>query len=179
MRISPKPLLLALLVTLVALAVPGTAQAQRPCWKDLVDDYWADFRVDKVYAVSCYREAMESLPRDVGEYSDAQDDLRRALLAAIRDQRGSGGFRNGSEEEGEGGEVLAPTGDDDEPKGFFAEVLDKIGPKNADSVPVPLLVLGGIAILLLGAAGASSGARWLQERRMQIATHPAPPEEPR
>ena len=187
MRISPKPLLLALLVTLVALAVPGKAEAQRPCWKDLVDDYWADFRVDKVYPVSCYREAMESLPRDVGEYSDAQDDLRRALLAAIQDQRASGGFRNGGSkgeegeegEEGEGqGEVLAPPGgDDDEPKGFFAEVLDKIGPKNADSVPVPLLVLGGIAILLLGAAGASSGARWLQERRMQVAPHPAPPDE--
>lgn len=179
MRTSPKPLFLALLLTLVALAVPGTAASARPCWKDLVDDYWADFRVDKVYPVSCYRDAMESLPRDVDEYSDAQDDLRRALLDAIRDQRGEGGFFNGgSEEEGEG-EALPPAGDDDEPKGFFAEVLDKIGPKNADSVPVPLLVLGGIAILLLGAAGASSGARWLQARRMQIATHPAPPDKPR
>ena len=179
MRISPKPLLAALLLTVVALAVPGTAESARPCWKDLVDDYWADFRVDKVYPVSCYRDAMESLPRDVDEYSDAQDDLRRALLDAIRDQRQLGSFKPAPEEQGEDEPPPPATGDDDEPKGFFAEVLDKIGPKNADSVPVPLLVLGGIAILLLGAAGASSGARWLQARRMHIATHPAPPDDPR
>lgn len=174
---SPKPLLLALIAVVAALAIPGAAEAARPCWKDLVDDYWADFRVDKVYAVSCYRDAMEALPRDVEEYSDAQDDLRSALLAAIRDQRGDGGFNT---DEGEGeeseGEVLPPV-DDEGGGGFFQEVIDKLGPKNAGSVPVPILVLGGIALLLFGAAGVSYGARWLQERQAQIATSPAPPDD--
>jgi hypothetical protein len=170
---SPKPLVLALIAVVAALAIPGTAQAARPCWKDLVDDYWADFRVDKVYPVSCYRDAMESLPRDVDEYSDAQDDLRRALLDAIRDQRNNSGFRE--EEESEEGEALPPV-DDEGGGGFFQQVIDKLGPKNADAVPVPILVLGGIALLLFGAAGVSYGARWLQERQAQIATSPAPPD---
>jgi hypothetical protein len=155
----------------LGIAAPA-ASAARPCWKDLVDDYWADNRVDKVYPVSCYRDAMDSFPPDVKNYSDAEDDLRRALLIAIRDQRSNGGFRDlaakGSQE------TTPPVSDDQASPGFFREVLDKLGPKNADSVPVPLLVLATIALLLLGAAGASYVTRWYQARRV-----PMPPPEPR
>jgi hypothetical protein len=169
--------LLIFVLALLALAGPGSASAANPCWKELVNDYWADNRVDKIYDISCYREAMAKLPRDVQEYSDAQDDLRRALLEAIRDDRSNGGFGDTSEENDRS--AAAPVGDDDGGGGFFREVLDKLGPKNADSVPVPLLVLASIAILLLGAAGASYGARWFQARRGMLATSPTPPREPR
>ena len=47
-------------------------------------------------------------------------------------------------------------------------MLDKLGPKNADSIPVPLLVLGSIALLLMGAAGVSYLARYLQARRLNV-----------
>ena len=164
------------LVTVTVSAVMGiaapAASAARPCWKDLVDDYWADNRVDKVYPVSCYRDAMDSFPPDVKNYSDAEDDLRRALLIAIRDQRSNGGFRDLAQQEKK--EAVPPVADDQAPPGFFREVLDKLGPKNADSVPVPLLVLAMIALLLLGAAGASYATRWYQARRLQM-----PPPEPR
>ena len=158
-------LLTILLAGLVAL-VPGTASAAT-CWKELVNDYWADNRVDQSYPISCYREAMEKLPRDVQEYSDAQDELRRALLLAIRDERDSGGssFDEGDQT------AVPPSGTDEDggsPKGFFSEVLDKLGPKNADSIPVPLLVLGSIALLLMGAAGVSYLARYLQARRLDV-----------
>jgi hypothetical protein len=183
-KIAPT-LLLTLVLALAALGAAGPAGAARPCWKDLVDDYWADNRVDKIYEISCYRDAMNKLPRDVEEYSDAHDDLRRALLAAIRDNRSSGGFGDGGRSTsgrkgGKGGPdtSVAPVGDDAGGGGFFREVLNKLGPKNADSVPVPLLVLASIAILLLGAAGVSYGARWLQARRMEMATSPSPKTEP-
>ena len=155
-------LLTVLLASLVAL-VPATASAAT-CWKELVNDYWADNRVDRSYPISCYREAMQKLPSDVQAYSDAQDDLRRALLLAIRDERDSGGS---DFDEGDQNDVTATAADDDEnrPKGFFSEVLDKLGPKNADSIPVPLLVLGSIALLLMGAAGVSYLTRYLQARR--------------
>ncbi len=162
----PKRLLLltALLAGVVAL-IPATASAAT-CWKELVNDYWADNRVDRTYPISCYREAMEALPRDVVEYSDAQDDLRRALLAAIREGRDSGGGFSG-EGTAAGPQALPPGPDDDDgaSKGFFREVISTIGPKNADSIPVPLLVLGSIALLLIGAAGVSYLTRFLQARR--------------
>ncbi len=164
-------LLTVLLAALVAL-VPATASAAT-CWKELVNDYWADNRVDRTYPISCYREAMEKLPNDVQEYSDAQDDLRRALLAAIRDDRDSGGYSDPNQDE-----VAVGSSDDGGGKGFFAQVIEKLGPKNADSIPVPLLVLGSLALLLIGAAGVSYLARYLQARRMHVATSPAPPRPP-
>lgn len=178
-RITPlRPLVLITAVVWALLAAPAPALAAEPCWKQLVSDYWADNRVDRVYPVSCYREAMEKLPSDVQQYSDAQDDLRRALLAAIREARGEGRYTP----PGGGGDeppAAAPTGDDEAGQGFFERVLHILGPKNADSVPVPLLVLAGIAVLLAGAAGVSYGARWLQARRIGPVAAPTPPAEHR
>ena len=155
------PLLTVLLAILVASCQPASAAT---CWKELVNDYWADNRVDRTYPITCYREAMEKLPRDVQEYSDAQDDLRRALLLAIRDERDSGGGYQRRDRQTE----PTPQVDDNASQGFFPQVIDKIGPKNADSIPVPLLVLGSIALLLLGAAAVSYITRYIQARRMDV-----------
>ena len=180
--------LLGLLASLVG---AGSATAAAPCWKQLVNDYWTDERVDRLYPISCYREAMEHLPPDVVNYSDARDEIRRALLSAIREQRDRGGFTSEEPEpddEGSGGgpggggggtTPRGPIDEDEGSRGAFGELLNKLGPKNADSVPLPLLVLGSIALLLFGAAGASYLARWLQARRMQPATASAQPREPR
>ena len=160
--------LLTILFTGLVALVPATASAAS-CWQELVNDYWADNRVDRTYPISCYREAMQKLPDDVQAYSDAQDDLRRALLAAIRDERDSGTNTWDPDQSGSG--AVPPTGPSDDgggSKGFFSEVLDKLGPKNADSIPVPLLVLGSIALLLMGAAGVSYLARYLQARRLDV-----------
>ena len=176
---SPLRRLVVLVAVLGSLAavLPGTASAAS-CWRELVNDYWADNRVDRTYPVSCYREAMEKLPRDVQEYSDAQDDLRRALLLAIRDQRDSGvtDFQEDSDGDGQDDSAAAAGSNDDDgaSKGFLNEVISKLGPKNADSVPVPLLVLGAIALLLIGAAGVSYLTRYYQARRVVV-----PPPDPR
>ena len=159
-------LLLTALVACVAALVPAQASAAT-CWKELVNDYWADNRVDHTYPIACYREAMESLPADVQQYSDAQDDLRRALLAAIREGRDSGGGFSEGTAEGEQALPPGPDDDDEASKGFFREVISSVGPDNADSIPVPLLVLGSIALLLIGAAGVSYLTRYLQARRTQ------------
>ncbi len=55
---------------------------RRPtCWQELVNDYWADNRVDRPYPISCYREAMsEAAERRAGV-------LRRAGRPAPRPAR--------------------------------------------------------------------------------------------
>ena len=145
-RLVPITLLLA---TLCAIA-PSPASAAE-CWKDLVDDYWADGRVDGTYPISCYREAITSLPQDVQEYSDAPDDLRRALLAAIQDdaKTDEGSAEPATEP------APPPVEDGAAPRGAAGQALEKLGPKNADSIPVQLLVLGALALMLVGAAGVS------------------------
>jgi hypothetical protein len=52
--------------------------------------------------------------------------------------------------------------------GFLNEATDSLGSDSADSVPVPLLVLAGLALLLVAAGAAGLIARRVQSRR----THP-------
>ena len=52
---------------------------------------------------------------------------------------------------------------------LFKEAFNKIGPRNADSVPLPLLILGGLSVLLIAA-----GAGGLVSRRLRTRRVPAP-----
>ena len=70
-----------LLLPLAAQAAPSSSAAT-PCWKKLVND-WYDGRIDNVYPVPCYRDAINHLPNDIKEYSSAADDIQRALQLAI------------------------------------------------------------------------------------------------
>jgi hypothetical protein len=72
-------------------AVPATAAPQQPCWRSVIED-WTNGGIQHRYAVHCYSAALNHLPTDVRLYSDAADDIHRALLAALRrDSHGGGG----------------------------------------------------------------------------------------
>jgi hypothetical protein len=178
--VTPRRLLTLLLVLVAAsLGVGATAtqaDAATPCWKRLIND-WYDGRIDRTYPASCYRAAIRNLPEDVDAYSTAREDLERALLSAAR-RKGSAldaddpippgpGNEAGPKAENpatsENGEEAAPPlpGSDDGDGGL----LETFRPSSADEIPVPLLVLGGLAVLLLGAAAASFVARKIQARR--------------
>jgi hypothetical protein len=179
------------------LAAPSTADAAKPCWVRLVND-WYDGRIDKTYPVSCYRAAMKNLPEDVAAYSNAREEIQRALLAAIRKSAAAGETLTGSDpvppqvgpigttstvgtgttgttpgEEGDGEATPGPPGGDDE--GPLGDILT---PANADSIPIPLLVLAGLALVLLAAASAGFVARRLQARRAGASRLPRRPEAP-
>lgn len=183
-------LILFALAAAALVAAPGTALAAKPCWKVLLND-WYDGRIDKAYPVSCYRAAIRNLPEDVASYSNAREEINRALLAAINKSKAEGdplgpsdpvpaqtGATTGSQTStlpgdttGEGEAVGGPDeGDDD---GGVAGVLK---PANAESVPIPLLVLAGLALVLLAAASAGFVARRLQARRAGGSGLPRDPE---
>ena len=50
----------------------------------MIDDWYDDGRVDGTYALHCYDDAIEILPRDVRDYSSAKDDIQRALQNRMR-----------------------------------------------------------------------------------------------
>lgn len=154
-------LLIALAGLALALGAASPAAASgTPCWKALIQD-WYDGQIDHTYPPSCYTEAIHHLPQDVTTYSSARDDIERALLASIRQDRGGGTYDPNNPPTGGAGSI--PEGNS---KGIILRAVEWLGPSNAASVPLPLLILAGVAFLLLAAAGGSFVNRRLQERRL-------------
>ena len=174
-----KPLILLLAALAVGAALgtaqPAQARSMSNCSAALIHDWYVDGRVDNTYPVHCYREALKNIPEDQIVYGSLRQDLTRALQATIRQHGGhvtsdtlvvpiggSGGDGpNGSGSTGSGG--------------VFHWLAQKLGPSTADSIPIPLLVLGGLAFALMAAAGVSLIARRMQARRAAADPPPAGP----
>lgn len=188
-HIRPGSALVALAATVVVLAVgaPGAAAAPAAsaaptngCWLQVVND-WLNHNgnIQGTYAIPCYTQAIQhlNLYPDVRQYSNAADDIQRALLAAIRQDHGNGPGTGGG---GAGPKGSGPGGSGpNEPTSTHKHTgfLGNFEPSSAQSVPLPLLVLGILALLLLVAGAATWLIRRVQMRRMtpQPAHAPALP----
>jgi hypothetical protein len=151
--------LVALCAALAVSAAPAPAAA--PCWKLLLND-WYDGTINNLYPIPCYHEAIKHLPTDVQVYSSARDDILRALQQAVRRQKATGKKQKtitpGPAEPGRttstrSGTTGGTTGGTKQPKkkhkGPIGTALRDITPGGADSFPLPLLILGFLAILLV------------------------------
>jgi hypothetical protein len=161
-----------------AAAPAATAKATGGCWLAVVNDWLDNNRVDRVYAIPCYTQAIQKLSAypDVQNYSSATDDIQRALLAAIRQDRGNGpgaGPGPGGNNSPSGNPNTGPSST--QTSGKPGGIINSWSPSSAQSIPLPLLVLGGLALLLLAAAGATLIARRVQSKR---GGRPIPPRTP-
>lgn len=148
-------LLAALTVLVVALAMGGPAAAAKPCWRLVLDDWTDNTRIDKAYSIACYDQALANIPGDLKDYTDAYDQIANARQDALRE-----------------GDLRVPSGvgpGDDDPGGSDGGVL---GSGDSSSVPLPLIILGALAGLLMAAGGAGLLARKLQARRAGPPTAP-------
>ena len=162
----------------------ATEQATNRCWLQVVNDWLDNNRVDGTYATACYTQAIQHLNAypDIQQYSSAMDDIHRALLASIHNDRGNGPGSGGSSSSSGGGSGPTGGGGGDSSGGasapagqsFITRLFHAVGPGDAQAVPLPLLVLAGLAVLLLLAAGGTWLAKRLQSKRMTPATAPAP-----
>jgi hypothetical protein len=158
---------LASLALLCAVAQPArAASAGTPCWKVLLND-WYDGRIDGTYPRHCYSDALKHLPADVSTYSSAHDDILRALQSAIAKQKKAGHSVGANTPivppaapKGHGSSTTATTADQG-----GGGLADKLDPGSPSSLPVPLLVLGALALLLVAAGGAGLIAKRVQARR--------------
>jgi hypothetical protein len=159
-----------------AAAPAATSKATSKCWLQVVNDWLAHGSVTNYYAIPCYTQAIQHLSAypDIKQYSSAIDDIHRALLAAIHQERGGGGPNSsggGPTDLGGGGSTgggggSSTGGGSGAHNGVLGKLAADIGPGNAQSIPLPLLVLGGLALLLLLTAAATWLARRLQSRRV-------------
>ena len=165
------------LLTFAALAISGPAAAAKSCGKKVVDDWYADGRVDGTYPFHCYDDAIEILPRDVRDYSSAKEDIERALQARMRGEEPPPATSDptpGDESPEDPGLPADTTPDDpagtptDKPgdPGGGTEAGGEVDTASADSVPIPLLVLAGLALLLVAAGSAGYALRRFQARRI-------------
>lgn len=169
-RLTPLRLLaLALTLTgVIALTTPAAATAAKPCWKQIVDDWYDNERIDGSYTQACYREADKNIPQDLRDYSDLPGEIARARLRDLRDERTDTG--GNPRTLASSGPVDARNDNDDGPgsnsgDGAIGSALDALGPDSADSAPIPLLILAGLALLLVAAGAAGLLSRRLQARR--------------
>jgi hypothetical protein len=136
-----------------ALATAEPAGAATACGKKVLADWFDNGRIDRLYPLNCYEEAIDAIPDDLRDYADAEDVITRALQAALRGDLAPGGrdptpgdddpTGGGGSDDGSGG-----TGNSDNPQA--APDVDTSGPS---SIPIPLLVLGGMSLALLAAGG--------------------------
>jgi hypothetical protein len=158
-------LLMALVV--VSGASSHRALAKTPsCADQVIADWYDDGRVGKIYPLHCYREAIAKLPPDVLDYSNAKEEIGRALAFAKQGKPDPGGTDpTPPTSTGTTGTKTTKTSTTKTTKTSTTKTTstgtnttstttgttDTSGPS---SVPVPLLVLGGLAVLLLAAGSA-------------------------
>jgi cobalamin biosynthesis Mg chelatase CobN len=156
---------------------PATSTTTAPkastkqCAKEVVADWYDDGRVGKIYPLHCYRDAIASLQPDVIDYSNAGEEIGRALAFAKQGKPDPGGHdptpattstgktgtgktgtgKTGTGKTGTGKTGTGKTGTGNTGTQSTNETVDTSAPS---SVPTPLLVLGGLAVVLLGAGGA-------------------------
>ena len=77
---------------LVALSLTGTAAAATPCGKKVLADWFDNGRIDRLYKVNCYEEAIDAIPADLRDYADAEEVITRALQGALNGELVPGGL---------------------------------------------------------------------------------------
>ena len=158
---------LALLLALALLVGAKPAAAKTPCWKQVVQDWFEDSTIDRTYPRSCYSDALRNVPNDVKDYSSFEEDIQSALqrVSRARTLANSGGGSTQPERPtrrpGSANEVVQA---EPEPE-YFKQAFDKLGPREADSVPVPLMIMAGLALLLVAAGAGGLITRHFRARR--------------
>jgi hypothetical protein len=121
-------------LSLALLADPASGAA--PCAQRVLDDWSDNGRVDRLYQLHCYQEAMDALPADIRDYTNATDVIGRAMTEALRARRVSGGFTDPD---------LPPA--------------KNVAASGASSLPIVPVVGGALALALVLAGGVAYLAR--------------------
>jgi len=159
---------LLLLSLLVVFAVPATAQAAIPCRNKIFNDWYADGKIASTYSHACYVDALHHIPADAREYSNLGDDITAAMRASVRRAEGKAvpkqighGFKTNN--------VLAVATTKSHDPALGEKTASGKGSSgvvsSASSAPVPLLVLGGLALVLVAAGAVGGGVKFARSRR--------------
>jgi hypothetical protein len=179
-----KRLLIPVAVLAVALfaglLVPATSGAAVPCRDRIFNDWYHDGRVASSYPTSCYRDALKHIPTDAKIYSSLSTDIKSAMLASLRRQHG----KPAPKQVGHGLRIVGHSGVDgqlvsigDPKTGSASEQASgspgapgatssgELADTASSGTPLPILLLGGLALALAGAGAIGGGVRYARRRR--------------
>jgi hypothetical protein len=151
--------LVAAVLGIAALSVGAPAAAAKSaCWRQILNE-WSDNRqISTTYPIHCYREAISHVPEDLLVYTDIEQDILAARQLAVRSQN--------LREPAVRTQPNQAERRSDPDAGLFTKGFDKLGPNNADSMPLPLIILGGLALLMVAAGAAGLVSRRIRSRRV-------------
>jgi hypothetical protein len=156
-RLTAVSVLVAAVLGAAALAFAAPASAAAPCWKQILNE-WTDSQQGSVssdYPLHCYGEAIRHVPEDLAQYTGIIDDITAARQQAARGTRSLQIHQRSSDR----------TSNDPE-SGLYNQAMGSISPTNADSVPLPLLILAGLSLILVAAGGAGLVSRRVRARKV-------------
>ncbi len=170
---------LLLVVAAAFAALSGTAAA-KSCGEQVINDWYGSKsgQLSKIYPLHCYREALKIVAGrpDIDIYSNAKQDIEQAMaLAAAFGKGGPKGPTDspdnlpsflGGPDAKYGGHP--PDNSLPIPKPKQNPVQSVLHSSSASSVPLPAIVLGAIAALLLALGSAAYLARRRQLRRQAL-----------
>lgn len=158
----------------------STASAAKPCWERVVDDWTANGRIVGVYSNACLQAALNNVPEDVRAYSDFEERVKQARQDTFRARTlqgtsagtgttpttsGTAQPRMDKVKEVEP-DVAGVTEADTDAAGPIPKAL-RVGTTDASSIPLPLVVLAGLALLLMAAGAAGLAQRKLAARKIR------------
>jgi hypothetical protein len=181
-----------LAVLLASLAATAGAASAKSCGEQVIDDWYGSKtgQLSKTYPIHCYRDALKMLKSqsDITIYSSAQQDITRAMQLAIIASKnkgngsGPGGptpslgdpnllpsFRGGPDAKNGGHPPKDAVPVDAGPtKPSTPPVVIPFHSSSPSSVPLPAIILGAIAALLLALGAAAYVARRRHTRRQTL-----------
>jgi hypothetical protein len=152
---------LLVLIPLAALVAASPARAAAPCWKRVVKDWYADGRIATTYPKHCYSSAYSHLHTDELIYTDLGDSIRNALAASVARRAG----RHVPTQVGKPAKARTSQPQSARPsKSERHRVAAGPAPQQAirvipsarassSSPPLALILLGSLALALIGAGG--------------------------
>jgi hypothetical protein len=127
-----------------AVVTSETANAAASCRQQVIADWSDNGRVDRVYPLDCYQQAIEAMAPDIRDYTDAQETIELALTRAVRGKSGA--------------KRAAPAR-----SLAAARPIDTSG---STSFPLPLVALGALGLAAVAGGGLTyAGRRTLLGRR--------------
>ena len=170
----------AVLTPLPALGATSGNKTTVPCWKRLMND-WDDGTINNVYPPACYIAAIKNMPTELKIYSSAKEDIQRALQARIAGKpippesstppsttttattttttatttttTATATATTTTGAAGPGTTTTPPSPNTPPKKTGISLFLAKLTPGDSQAFPLPLLILGALAILLVAAGG--------------------------